>query len=415
MEKIFEAMDNSGEIFKVEAINERSLAMSNVLISSKYKATIQELKITYLALQKIQLGQFERYGENIYIKFKGKELQAAIGVKGNSFFERLVETADHMAGRTIGIVDPDNRRFAFVPFITLAKYEGGELTMRFAPEMEKYILNLERNFTYLLKDTMMNFKKEYAFKLYEVLKSYSFYPRDYKKPKNGKFQLTIGLSELKLTMGIVNAELDAVKSVLSEKKSDPDYDKAVEKSPERLYDNWGDFKKRVLDPSIKEINEKTDIDVEYEKICQGKGGKVSKIKFIIQDKQYLDDENKNNGFAVELDKKNWDTSVVLNDQERFMIVLDAYASISKVCKLQYHEVVDILEASNWNIDYFNEKVEVLKQQKITDDFNITGFMLKACSLDWKPSTIIKGKKNKHGFEERDDDLKAIEDALFHRK
>ena len=120
-------MDNSGnEIYRVEAINEKSLAMSNVLISSKYKATIQELKITYLALQKVQLGQYERYGENVYIKFRGRELQKAMGVKGNSFFNRLVDTSEHMTGRTIGIVDPDNRRFMFVPFVTLAKYENGE-------------------------------------------------------------------------------------------------------------------------------------------------------------------------------------------------------------------------------------------------------------------------------------------------
>lgn len=404
-------MDISGnEIYKVEAINEKSLAMSNVLISSKYKATIQELKITYLALQKVQLGQYERNGENIYIKFRGRELQRAMNVKGNSFFERLAETSEHMTGRTIGIVDPENRRFMFVPFVTLAKYEEGELTIRFAPEMEKYILNIEKNFTYLLKDTMMNFKREYSFKLYEVLKSYSFYPKDYKLPKSGKFQIEIGLSELKLTMGIVNAELDTVKSVLSENKFNPNYDKAVAKSPERLYDNWGDFKKRVLDPSIKEINENTDIEVSYDTGKAGKGGKIHSIIFLVQDKKYLKDDK----LPVVLDKRKWKVDAAISDEERFFRVMQGYESISHIVTLRYDEITMLLEKCNFDVEYFNEKVSLLKKQKLTEDFNVMGFMTKAIEENWKESSKPNNPKSKHGFEERDYDLDELEKKLLNR-
>lgn len=407
-------MDKTGkEIYRVEAINEKSLAMSNVLISSKYKATIQELKITYLALQKVQLGQYERLGENIYIKFRGRELQKAMGVKGNSFFERLVDTSEHMTGRTIGIVDPENKRFMFVPFVTLARYENGELTIRFAPEMEKYILNIEKNFTYLLRDTMMNFKKEYSFKLYEVLKSYSFYPKGYQLPKSGYFEIRIGLSELKLTMGIVNAELDAVKSVLSENKQAPNYDKAVAKSPERLYDNWGDFKKRVLDPAIKEINDGTDIEVSYDTERVGKGGRVNAIIFLVKDKSY---EAKTNKDPVVLDKKDWTVNASISDEERFMRVMTAFDHISKICVLRYDEVTEILFAANYDIDYFDEKLEVMKQYidgKELKDFRPVDFMIKACKQNWKPSTTENFEsKNDHGFDERDYNFDELEKALL---
>ncbi|MRB31447.1 RepB family plasmid replication initiator protein, partial [Bacillus thuringiensis] len=50
--------------------------------------------------------------------------------------------------------------------------------------------------------------------------------------------------------------------------------------PINLYPNYTNFKQRVLNPSQKELNQKTDISFEFEEIKSGR--KVKKIRFIIR-------------------------------------------------------------------------------------------------------------------------------------
>ena len=50
----------------------------------------------------------------------------------------------------------------------------------------------------------------------------------------------------------------------------------------KSYSVYGNFKKKALEPSIKEINEKTDLQITYEEVKKGR--KVESIKFYIKSK-----------------------------------------------------------------------------------------------------------------------------------
>ena len=128
----------------------------------------------------------------------------------------------------------------------------------------------------------MSFDSKYSYRLYEILKSKAFHSKNSSSTEE-EFSLHYGISELKLAVGVVDTNADAVSKML--KKHNPDFDKIVnEVSRDKNFNVWSDFKKRVIDVAVKEINEKSDLLVKYELIREGYGGKVTGIIFIFSKK-----------------------------------------------------------------------------------------------------------------------------------
>ena len=133
---------------------------------------------------------------------------------------------------------------------------------------------------------MMSFKSIWSFRLYELLRS-KCYPKYHKWDKE-YFEINYNLSELKFEIGVANAGDDDVRKILDNKQlSEEDFDLALKKAEQKSaakYKQWSDFKKKVLDPSVSEINELelSDIDVSYDLIKGGYGGEVKSICFKIK-------------------------------------------------------------------------------------------------------------------------------------
>jgi plasmid replication initiation protein len=108
---------------------------------------------------------------------------------------------------------------------------AGIVKLRFAPEIVPLITRLEQNFTSyeLMQVANLNL---YATRLYELLVSWR---------STGKTPI-IEINDFRSKLGLVETEYKAM----------------------------GDFKKRVLDPAIKQINEHTDIIVKVEQHKTGR-------------------------------------------------------------------------------------------------------------------------------------------------
>lgn len=262
---------------KLLPLLDRNYVKSNILIGAKYKSSLLENKIMAVAFSRIQNAQIDRDG--IICKITAKELMNMMGIKRGSFYEDLDTCAQAMTGRTVGMSDPEKKMFHYMAVITSATYMDGILTIKFNSDLKYYITNIKENFTRLNLNTMISFSSVYSFRMYELLKSRAYYPKG-KEKEDKKFIIQYTVSELKLSLGIVNAELDSVRRVLNNTNA-PDYDKAIEKSPEKTFERWSDFKKRVLDTAVNEINEKTEIQVDYTLHKRGKGGRVQAITFVV--------------------------------------------------------------------------------------------------------------------------------------
>lgn len=307
METKLEINKNKEEI--AVSTENSSLRKNNILIGAKYMASLTELRVTYIAMLKIQQGKFEERPDGIYVSMQPSEIKEYLvnGSDSHRIYERLNQAAANMTGRTIGFTDQEAGTFQYHALITDSYYENHTLTIQFNPKLkEQLIVLIEKgNWSKLDRKTVMSFKSAYSFRLYEILKKYCYYPKNYTGERTNMFSVIIGLSELKFEMGVINSEIGEAKRILNG-SSNPDYIKAEEKAEDKIssYGNWDNFKRRCLDVAVKEINEKAeDMQVSYKRIPGSTlGGKTSEIKFVIdtnktkknvENKEKIKDENKN--------------------------------------------------------------------------------------------------------------------------
>lgn len=139
--------------------------------------------------------------------------------------------------------------------------KSGKCSITFFEDIEPYLVALTRNGNYTSYELYYttHFKSSYSGRFYELFKSYEFRSRIGRREENIK-TIVLGLEELK-------AKFD---------EKDPVTRKVTKTLTHYTYKDF----KRILDRSLSEINQYTDIMISYEPIKKGK--KVIQIKFIIK-------------------------------------------------------------------------------------------------------------------------------------
>ena len=122
--------------------------------------------------------------------------------------------------------------------------KSGLAHIRIDDRLIPYLFDLKQQFTQYQLYNLIGMKSAFSVRIYELMKSYSF-----------RHTIIFELNELK--------ELLMVEHVKS-------------------YVNYKDFRVKVLEKAQTEINELTDINIEFEPIKTGR--KVTSIKFIIEEK-----------------------------------------------------------------------------------------------------------------------------------
>lgn len=127
--------------------------------------------------------------------------------------------------------------FVYIPIISFAGYNKGVFTFSFNYYILKYFIEINKNFTEFQLKHLLIMKSAYAIKLYKLLYQY----------KNIKSRV-FGVLELKEQFGI-----------------------------QEKYPKYNDFKRRIIDPSVEQINQLTDLSIKYKeiKICRS----IDKIEF----------------------------------------------------------------------------------------------------------------------------------------
>ena len=115
---------------------------------------------------------------------------------------------------------------------------SGKITVKLDEDIEKYVIGLFENYTQYSLLCTLPMKSNYSFRIYELLKSYAF-------------------------TGSHTFDIDDLKSKLFATG----------------YVNFKDFRRKVIEVAVREINEYTDIEVTWEPITRGK--KVIQVQFNI--------------------------------------------------------------------------------------------------------------------------------------
>ncbi len=369
---------------------------SNILIGAKYKSTLLENKLLALSLTRIK-DAFEDKEGSLTIKIPGKEIKKIMDTSSGSFYKQLQSAAHSLMNRKLGMSDPKKEKFKYINAVMTSEYEDGIYSIRFHPDMKKHLKDLSVPFTRLSLEMVLKFKSVYSFRLYEIVKSYMFFANE---NTSGEYTFTKNLAELKFEMGIINAQEKKVADIL-EQQTSPDYDRAAEVAKEGMYASWGEFKRSALDVAVEEINDKSDIDVKYQTVSKGKGGKIVSLIFIAKPKSVISINSVTNTPELSDDEFMDEILAMMDEQIRFR---DARA---------------IMDASGRDLEAIRRVYKIAKSQKSVD--NIVGFMIAGLKNDYQQPVASNTDNNTstvktqfHEFEQNDYDFADLENKLLNR-
>lgn len=212
---------------------------ANNLIRSRYELSALEQKALNFMISQIKPDD-DLMTEK---KFNIKDfcLVCGIDADGGANYKYIKNTLKNIADKSVYVPTEEGETLIrWLSTVDINK-NSGIITYKFFERVIPFIHHLQEKFTQFELINTLAMKSQYSIRLYELLKSYE-------------------------SLSSYDVELDAFKKILSVDK----------------YDRYPDFRRFVLDTAIKEINEFTDIHVEYTPVKKGR--KVFTIQFCIHRK-----------------------------------------------------------------------------------------------------------------------------------
>lgn len=165
------------------------------------------------------------------------------GLSKDHLYSDFREIIEAMAKKSLWIKMPDGKMTYFHWFPYASYFEGeGRVELELNKELRPYLQDIHKSFTKYEIWNVLCLRGKYSIRLYELMASYL---------NLGKYEISI--KELRENL-----------------------------CGDNKYENFKDFRMRVLDKSIREINEKTNLFVNYETKGGGQGRKVTSIIFSIE-------------------------------------------------------------------------------------------------------------------------------------
>lgn len=218
----------------------------NYLVEASYKLTLIEQRLMLYCISKLN-PQEPQQKQTITVEDFIKQFP---DIKPNNAYKQIKTAIDELGDRWIKVKDPKyTEEFRW---IQSKKYytDEGTAVIEFSNAVMPYLCQLEKQFTNYQLRNISGFKRIYSIRLYELLTQY----------KTLKSR-TISLLDLREAL-----QLDSKFTV------------------------WADLNRYVINPSVKEINKKSDLEVYYRPLRKGRS--IESIEFLIEvNKQNLGIQN----------------------------------------------------------------------------------------------------------------------------
>jgi plasmid replication initiation protein len=209
---------------------------SNKVVEASYRLSLAEQRILLACIAKINSGK-DLLADN-HFEISVIEIADLAKLKNNEHvYQLLEETAEKLSKRQVIINDPDpdtpKTRKRTINWLSSVDYQPGEgkVIIEFSPKIMPYLSQLSRDFTRYKLQNVTQFKSAYSIRLYELLVQW-------------------------LSTGKRDIEVEWLKNQLQ---------------VEECYSRIGNFKNRVVDVAVVEINQHSNIWVKY---TQRKAGRT---------------------------------------------------------------------------------------------------------------------------------------------
>jgi len=230
----------------------------NNLIESKYRLTTLEQRFILALVSKI-----ERNDEDfITYEITLAELAELMGIYITNMYLEIGKLADKLMSRVLTINTMHG--WKKMQWLSYCEYNSKRSVVicSFHPKLKPFLIHLKEKFTVYDLSIVTQFQSIYSIRIYQLLKQY-------------------------VPIGKRTFEVDELREILG-----------IEKTK---YTIFKDFRKYVVDQAKKELNEKSDISFDIEKIREGR--KIKWLKFIILNKKSISD-NKSESEKPKISKIN---------------------------------------------------------------------------------------------------------------
>lgn len=225
---------------------------SNSLNEAHYSLTVAEYRILHMAFSTLaECDVNPEFFHNVRFTIRARDYMELYGVDRATAYQALREASERLFNRYFTydeLVDKNLMLYERIKsrWVTKIGYQDSQayITFFLSDDVLSMVGNLKEQYTYLNLYKLANLTSIYAIRVYEMLMQW----------RKTKVVPVIELDELRVRLGIADNEYP------------------------RMYD----FKNRVLDMAINQINEFTDITASYEQIKDGR--KITGFKFSYKDK-----------------------------------------------------------------------------------------------------------------------------------
>ena len=225
----------------------RLVVKDNSLIDASFNLSLVEQRLMLLAI--VEARELDKLTPDTPIEVKATAYRDQYKTDKSEAYKQLADATKQLFNRQFSYLD----KYKGEDCITVARWvnrasylnDNGTVVLYLSSEVISMISRLEANFTQYLLEQVSDFKSKHSIRLYELLIKY----RDVGNSK--KFDI----KELRSKLGLEDNE----------------------------YSTMSNFKSRVLDVAIKEIGDKTDIQIKYDQFKEGRA--ISHILFKIGKKK----------------------------------------------------------------------------------------------------------------------------------
>jgi len=230
----------------ITAIDEHSIVRK----SNQLNEALSRLSVADHRLLAILISAIDPMDDDVQLHtFTARQLAELCDIQERDNYKAIRKTVSGLIHKSV-VIQEDDGGFHEYPWLHQGVYypKKGLISMQIHPNLKPYVLQLQSKYVQYNLFDVLQLKSKYSFRLFELLKQYA-------KIKERKFEV----GELRNALGIEKNEL-----IL-----------------------FADFKKRAIEPAIKEVNGKTSILIEAEYVKTGRA--ISHLIFKIQEKSQIPD------------------------------------------------------------------------------------------------------------------------------
>lgn len=294
------------------------------IMNSNYDLSLQEQKIilTLASLVRRDDEEFKSYN------FKISEFMELVGVEDKSKYTEIPKITRELMKKVLEI--HEGNTLLQVAWLNSARYEKGSgiVTLKFSPDLKPYMLQLKEKFTQYQLANILTMKSKYSPRVYEILKC-----NEFKK------------------QGYIEIEIEELRKLLR---------------TEGMYQQYQDFKRKIIIQTQKELKEKTDISFDFEEIKTGR--KVTSLKFYIHANKTKKVNAPKVADEVSADHEETPLDTLEQRINQTLEILEY-----KKNKVNPSEALSIIGSINGDMDILKKTYEYCKDKQID---NFVGYIIK---------------------------------------